>query len=555
MSVLDYFAYLRLSAVSFLSSTDSDNFADSVDSELQINNEDIFAPNFAFMIESIKTHILDSEFFDYFIHDISILSKYHKRNDLFIPKICRLLSSFTKEEYDINRFQEISDFKEFLNTIEHNINHDYEDKVKVAINNIHKWTGEMYLTRDPMTLNLQKVNRYDFMRNVIDSLHVKCNNQSYLHTSYTQRGFKDAKSYLNKINGLAYRNYMLLQVIIERYDITGIKTRIATLEENISKLLEASTVMPSLENGAFKCIELFDLLFEINCEYKFFENIIKSAIRYVDSFLTEKRVSSDSLFELFNHNVHILKHLHSTGIHVLTSKDANTIENDLNHLRTWFFFDEFKNVVPSKVENMLYQMSKAFNVKGISYENYVDKNNNLVPDVKDVYDTFINSIGESNEPLLKLVRNDQIEEFITYITLNNVSLDSRYKLDYTDTNANFIGYRVSLFEYSVFHGSMKIMKYLYLNKAKILSNVSITAFLAHSECPEMLHFFEDNKISIDVMGIFDKCLICGNYLFAKYLAEQYPTKITDIHIKLTGDIYFSKSLREMPVVSKDNGSK
>ena len=73
--------------------------------------------------------------------------------------------------------------------------------------------------------------------------------------------------------------------------------------------------------------------------------------------------------------------------------------------------------------------------------------------------------GQNDSYICSLNRNDSIEEFISYLNRNNISVSSKIKLSIFETNSFLIENKnTSLIEYSAFFGSIQIFQYLFCHK-------------------------------------------------------------------------------------------
>ena len=129
--------------------------------------------------------------------------------------------------------------------------------------------------------------------------------------------------------------------------------------------------------------------------------------------------------------------------------------------------------------------------------------------------------GENDDRLSELIQNDKLEEFITYVNQNMLAPQGQIKRSIYETN-NFLNKRKStLIEYSAFFGSIQIFKYLFLNKADV--SPSLWLFAIHGNNPEMIHFFEKNKI-VPPKDKYDECFIeavkCHHNDVANYIAND-----------------------------------
>lgn len=101
--------------------------------------------------------------------------------------------------------------------------------------------------------------------------------------------------------------------------------------------------------------------------------------------------------------------------------------------------------------------------------------------------------GENDLRICQLIREDLIKDFIVYINLNNVPVDSTIKQSIYETNSLLLHKsKVTLIEYAAFFGSLQIFKYLINEGAKLAQSIWI--FAIHGNNAEMIHFLEENKI-------------------------------------------------------------
>ena len=69
-------------------------------------------------------------------------------------------------------------------------------------------------------------------------------------------------------------------------------------------------------------------------------------------------------------------------------------------------------------------------------------------------------IGENENEICQLIRNDSLDEFISFVEKNNLSLTMHIKPSIFETNAFLLKREPSLIQYSAFFGSFHIFNYL-----------------------------------------------------------------------------------------------
>ena len=114
-------------------------------------------------------------------------------------------------------------------------------------------------------------------------------------------------------------------------------------------------------------------------------------------------------------------------------------------------------------------------------------------EIKEQYNEEINNfeekcrIGENDSYICSLIRQDSVEEFISYVNKNNVSLSSQILPSIYETNSFLIGKEPTLIQYAFYFGSIQIIRYLKYNNV-LLSNSS-WMYVVNSNNAELFQFF------------------------------------------------------------------
>ena len=102
-------------------------------------------------------------------------------------------------------------------------------------------------------------------------------------------------------------------------------------------------------------------------------------------------------------------------------------------------------------------------------------------------------IGENDDLISEMIRNDKIDEFISYVKQNDYSLKNMIKPSYFETNQFLMKKKfTTLIEYASFFGSTQIFRYLYKNGVELKS--SLWLYAIHSDNPEMIRLLEENNV-------------------------------------------------------------
>ena len=115
--------------------------------------------------------------------------------------------------------------------------------------------------------------------------------------------------------------------------------------------------------------------------------------------------------------------------------------------------------------------------------------------------------------ICRIIREDSIEEFITFVNSKQISLSMAVQPSIFETNPFLIKRKPLLIEYSAFFGSIQIFKYLFDNIDKsILSPSSLWIYAIHGQNPELIQFLIDNCVL--------ESLKCHHIEITNYLKEN-----------------------------------
>lgn len=136
--------------------------------------------------------------------------------------------------------------------------------------------------------------------------------------------------------------------------------------------------------------------------------------------------------------------------------------------------------------------------------------------------------GENDSLLCEQIRNDSLDEFISNASKNNIDLNSIIESSIFETNPS-LKEKTSLIEYASFYGSVKIFKYLQLNKVELSSKLWF--YVIHGRCYEIIHILEDNLENIDYEKCFSEAVKCHHNEIADYLLNNYLKDSSDTLIQ------------------------
>lgn len=101
--------------------------------------------------------------------------------------------------------------------------------------------------------------------------------------------------------------------------------------------------------------------------------------------------------------------------------------------------------------------------------------------------------GENDSYICQLIRNDSIEEFVSYTNRMNYSLTkSIIPSSIFETNSFLINKTTSLIKYAAFFGSIQIFQYLLLNGVELRPKLWLYAIYGRNA--EIIHLIEVNHV-------------------------------------------------------------
>ncbi|KAK8842180.1 hypothetical protein M9Y10_026411 [Tritrichomonas musculus] len=309
------------------------------------------------------------------------------------------------------------------------------------------------------------------------------------------------------------------------------------------------------------------------------KEILNNLINYIDqednteeehqiffSHLNDNKISKqkDELRALF-HLLIIISNNHNRH-HNFFSKIEQILLHFENEMKNEFSNEELFNIFKSNKRVLLFLIERKIINIDQSVTNVFTKKEYMpyfFNDVKDSSDleqkketeefNEKRKLGENDNYICQLIRNDSIDEFISYFNQKNMSFSSQIQPSIFETNSLLNKNKSSLIEYAAFFGSIQIFKFLFFNKAELSGSLWIHA--VHGRNPEMIHFFEENKIvppDHNYVDSFNEAVKShhneiANYILNNYLKnyqeniEEDPDFLTSI-IKAFNYAFFPKDL-------------
>ena len=254
-----------------------------------------------------------------------------------------------------------------------------------------------------------------------------------------------------------------------------------------------------IKNSKLDLKLLFHFLLKISNNHHRFLDFYNKIERILQLFTNEitNFFSNSEIFKIFKNNKRILLFLIKEKLFIIDKYIANEmVTNDK--------FNEAKYIEYFLPE--IQQIFDDFHYKTIP-DNFEEKR----------------KIGENDDFVCELIRNDLVDEFITYVNKTNYSLESKIVNSIYETNSFLIeNYTTTLIEYAAFFGSIQIFQYLILNKVKL--NQSLWIYAIHGKNAQIIHLLEENQLKPNE-NTLNKCLIesikCHHNDIANYIQDVY----------------------------------
>ncbi|KAK8899094.1 hypothetical protein M9Y10_001395 [Tritrichomonas musculus] len=217
--------------------------------------------------------------------------------------------------------------------------------------------------------------------------------------------------------------------------------------------------------------------------------------------------SNSEIFDIFKCNKNILLYLIKKSILTIDKAIADQIleKSDTKYPKYHLFFaSEIKQFVDfdmwSDIENELLRYNSQI------FENFEINRQN----------------GENESFICSLIRDDSVEEFISYVNRTNISFSSQIKTSIFETNSFLLKKKEpTLIEYAAFYGSIQIFQYLRLNNAKLMP--SLWLYAIHGRNPELIHLLEESGVEPNDKT-YEECLKmaikCHHNDIANYIKEN-----------------------------------
>ena len=168
--------------------------------------------------------------------------------------------------------------------------------------------------------------------------------------------------------------------------------------------------------------------------------------------------SNLEIFDIFSESKLILFILLQNKLLTFDKSIVSTILRNLkfiNYNYLHYFYPEIKPLLNTQIKNVI-----KSNLSSINLDDIDDFNKKR-------------QIGENDSYLCQIIRNDSIEEFVSYISKTNLSISSYISPSIFETNSFLLknDNKITLIEYASFFASFQIINYLKNNNVPLTDSL------------------------------------------------------------------------------------
>ncbi|KAK8833905.1 hypothetical protein M9Y10_030414 [Tritrichomonas musculus] len=273
----------------------------------------------------------------------------------------------------------------------------------------------------------------------------------------------------------------------------------------------------NIKGDKFEFKSLLQIINVIGNHHHRCHNFINKIDRILDHIKEDipKYFTNSEIFNIFKDNKRILLFLFESKVIKMDEYIFSQITSDEYTTSRYaeYFSPELQPLLTDKLINKY--KSQNQNLKNSEFIQKVKKE---IP--SDFYAK--RREGENEDYLCQLIRNDQIEDFVSYSNQANFSLSSEVTESIFETNPLLMTYRrKELIYYAIFFGSLKIIRYMLMNGKKLTTYM--WEYAIHSQNAELIKLFEENKIRISYQGyepILEDSIRCHHNDFTSYFIDN-----------------------------------
>ncbi|KAK8839663.1 hypothetical protein M9Y10_032033 [Tritrichomonas musculus] len=312
-------------------------------------------------------------------------------------------------------------------------------------------------------------------------------------------------------------------------------------EENFVQVINDQKIQA--DKYEFK--SLIQIINKISDNHQRILNFIEKIERILVFFKTDlnKYFTNSEKFELFKGNKRLLLFLIEEKIVTIDETVFLSFVSEENKVMRYieYFRPEIKEILTEEFVKTYFNKHKEAKKEEI-----------LKRLQNELGDEFYSKrkIGENDNKLCELIRQKKTKDFIAYVNLNNIPLESYIEESIFETNSFFIFdenneskeiKKVRLIEYAAFFESNEIINYMTKNDVELTP--SIWLYAVHSKNAELIRDLEDNHVlppTSNYESVLKESIKCHHKDVTKYiiynLIDEKELK-DNIENKYYGNLY------------------
>ena len=281
------------------------------------------------------------------------------------------------------------------------------------------------------------------------------------------------------------------------------KREIFKNKENIPLLLQ---IISKIADNHYRSPAFFDKL-EIIIQYLFENETIPIPISSLtsDDFKYNKRIF---LFLLQKKFIELDQAYIKSYLQLRPDKDTTFSKDSIEEFQSFYYlYSGMKEYINEEVQKEIEEeIEEIFSVDFITFKEKCQK-------------------GENDSYVCSLIREDLVEDFISYLSRSGMSHSSIIKPSIYETNSYLIFKEPTLINYAAFFGSTQIVRYLQFFKVPLIS--SLWLYSVHSNNGDLIHFLEENQVSTDNLfdDILNESIKCHHNDLSNYFKDKFDEQI------------------------------
>lgn len=258
-----------------------------------------------------------------------------------------------------------------------------------------------------------------------------------------------------------------------------------------------------IQGSSSQLSELLHLISKISNNHHRSPNFftkIEQILHILKESITSKK-SNSQLFNIFKGNKRILLFLIENKYLTIDKYISKQITNDFGYC--FYFFPEIRSLID---DHSIRKIERKMQEIGITDPDDFEARRKE---------------GDNECEIAQIIRNDSVDEFVSFVKNTNFSLTSQIKPSMFETNLFLIDKSFSLIEYSAFCNSINIFNYLCGNQAVLTP--SLWLYAIHGNSLEIIQLLEKNNVVLKdklLINCVAESIKCHHNEIAQYLIQN-----------------------------------